>query len=64
LATIERLLTTRPTPIAALCATLPEGLASVVHRALAFDPGERFATIEDLATALAPFERRPLAVLA
>ena len=54
-ATIECLLTRPPTPIATLCPTLPQGLSSVVHRALAFYPGERYATIEDLARALAPY---------
>ena len=66
LGTLECLLTKKQlTPIATLCPTLPEGLATVVHRALAFDPLERYASIEDLAADLERYERpEPLIVAA
>jgi len=42
-----------PTPIAALRPDLPGALAELVMRALAKDPAQRFATAEDMRTALA-----------
>ena len=61
LGTLDCLLTKKPpAPIAMLCPTLPDGLASVVHRALAFDPLGRYATIGDLAENLERYERPQL----
>ncbi len=39
------------------CADIPEGLADVIARCLEKDPDRRYATIDDLMLALAPFAR-------
>jgi serine/threonine-protein kinase len=44
-----------PTPLASLRPGLPEGLAAVVERAMAFDAAHRHASAAELADALAPF---------
>jgi serine/threonine-protein kinase len=54
-AIIDHVLTREPTPIEILRGTLPRDLMAIVHRALAFDPDERFESALDLAAALAPF---------
>jgi serine/threonine protein kinase len=41
-----------PPPLRSLAPAVPEALAAAVHRALAREPSERFATAEDLAGAL------------
>lgn len=40
---------------------IPAGLVDVLHRAMAIDPGRRYATAADFAAALAPFEATGLA---
>jgi serine/threonine protein kinase len=52
---VKHVLTQEPTPIETLRGTLPRDLAAIVHRALLFDPGERFGSALELAAALAPF---------
>ena len=52
-AILYHILTQPPTPIATLRSGLPEDLIDVLHRSLAFDPGDRPATVMDLAHALA-----------
>jgi serine/threonine-protein kinase len=44
-----------PVPIRQRCPDLPEGLAAVIHRALARDPAERFADVREMRLALLPF---------
>jgi serine/threonine protein kinase len=48
-------LTTDPPPLATRRAGVPPALAAIVHRALAREVGERFASGDELARALAPF---------
>src|SRR5262249_44280745 len=43
-----------PVPLGERCPGVPVGLAGVVQRCLARDPGERFATAEELRQALLP----------
>lgn len=54
-AIIEHLLAKEPRRLETLRSTLPAGLSKVVHRALAFEAHDRYATVQDLAAALAPF---------
>ena len=42
-------------PLAAVCAGVPEGLATVIDRCLSKDAAGRFATIAELAQAIAPY---------
>jgi eukaryotic-like serine/threonine-protein kinase len=58
---IYRILTTRPVPLDSLRGGLPPAVVAVVHRALAFDPGDRFPSVVELAEALVPFSDRPVA---
>jgi hypothetical protein len=54
-----------PRALAPLCRELPDGLERVVMRCLEKDPEERYATVGELAAALAPFgppKRNALAV--
>lgn len=44
-----------PIPLAHYCLGIPEGLAALVHRALAKDPRDRFATAEAMRQALRPY---------
>jgi serine/threonine-protein kinase len=48
-----------PVPLSERCPGVPAGLAEVVQRCLARDPGERFATAEELRQALLPHARVP-----
>ncbi len=52
-AILYHILTQPPTPIATLRSGLPEDLMDVLHRSLSPDPGDRPATVMDLASALA-----------
>ncbi len=45
-------------PLAGLLPELPAPIVEIVHRSLAPDPCERFASAKDLGEALAPFARR------
>ncbi|HVS38389.1 MAG TPA: protein kinase, partial [Gemmataceae bacterium] len=51
----------RPTPIRELRPETPEGLAAILDRMIAKDPGQRYQTPADLAQALAPFTQTPIA---
>src|SRR5262249_1877595 len=51
-ATIVKILNDDPTPIDTLAPQLPAQLVAAVHRALAKDPDERFATAGDLSKEL------------
>jgi serine/threonine protein kinase len=44
-----------PIPLEQVCPHLPEPLVRVVHRAMAFEPSDRFQTTSELAAALEPF---------
>ncbi len=60
-----KIFTTEPEPITNLRPDLPEGLAGVVHRALAREREGRFDSAADMAEALAPFaDERTATVLA
>ncbi|MGD0677999.1 MAG: serine/threonine-protein kinase [Polyangiaceae bacterium] len=50
-----KIFTTEPEPLGALTASLPEGLAAVVDRALLRERSLRFESAADMAEALAPF---------
>jgi hypothetical protein len=50
----------RPPPFADLAVTAPDGLEAVVHRALEKSREQRFGSIAELASALAPFAPRHL----
>jgi serine/threonine-protein kinase len=52
-----------PVPLERRCTDVPWGLAEVVHRALAKEPPNRFATAKALHRALRPFARGPAAGL-
>lgn len=54
---LRALALTPPRPIRELRPEVPEALAAVLHRMLAKEPGERLATPDELAEALAPFCR-------
>jgi len=54
-AVLYRLFTMDAPPIAERRAGLPPGLAEIVHKALARDPSERFATAREFAEALVPY---------
>ncbi len=54
------LFSTEPVPLHKLCPDLPAGLADVVHRAMAREASDRYASVADLAAALAPFTGRSL----
>ena len=45
-------------PIRERCPEVPEELAGIIHRALARDPWERFASADDMRLALRPYARR------
>jgi len=49
---MRRVIVTPPKPLRTLRAEVPQPLADVVERALAKDPGDRYQTAEELATAL------------
>ncbi len=52
---IDHVLNREPTRIETLRRTLPRRLAAIIHQALDADPGKRFASALELASALAPF---------
>jgi serine/threonine-protein kinase len=52
-------LETPPVPLRGRCPAVPRPLAEVVERALARDPGQRFATAEAMRQALLPHAARP-----
>ena len=47
----------RPSPIKELRPEIPDGLAAVVDRMIAREPGERYQTPAEVAEALAPWTR-------
>jgi tRNA A-37 threonylcarbamoyl transferase component Bud32 len=53
---VLRVATGRPEPLAAMRPDVPAGLVAVVERAMARDPGARFADMHALLDALAPFD--------
>jgi tetratricopeptide (TPR) repeat protein/tRNA A-37 threonylcarbamoyl transferase component Bud32 len=60
---LRRSLTETPRPVAELRPEVPPGLAAVVARALAREPGERFPNGRALAEALREAETRPVPVV-
>jgi hypothetical protein len=46
-----------PVPIRSRRPDLPEGLAQVIHRSLAREPGDRFADVLEMRRALAPYRK-------
>ena len=63
-ATLTLVLTEDPERPRKINPTIPESLELVVQKAMAKDPAERFQTMMDLDTALAPFDAGTLAVSA
>jgi len=51
-AVIYHILNEEPVPVVSLHGETPEALAAVIHRALAKDPADRFASMEDMGSAL------------
>ncbi|MCK4776628.1 MAG: serine/threonine protein kinase, partial [Candidatus Krumholzibacteria bacterium] len=51
-AVIYHILNEEPAPVVSLRGETPEALAAVIHRALAKDPADRFASMEDMGSAL------------
>jgi len=47
-----------PIPIQNVCPQIPKDLAALVHRALAKEPADRFASAEEMYRALFPFSQR------
>jgi eukaryotic-like serine/threonine-protein kinase len=54
-AKIMKILLEDPMPIRDRCPDLPEGLAAIIHRALARDPLARYANVREMRRALLPF---------
>ncbi|MBN1606579.1 MAG: protein kinase [Polyangiaceae bacterium] len=61
---LYHLFTQEAAPVETLRPNLPAGLAAVVHRAMARDPGDRYPSVMELAEALAPFADRAVTPLA
>jgi serine/threonine-protein kinase len=59
-AILFNILTQPAAPLSSLRPGLPPGLGAVVERAMAFEPGDRFASADELAQALLPFARPPV----
>lgn len=51
-AVLYRILNEEPAPIVSLRRETPENLAAIIHRALAKDPADRFASMEGMSSAL------------
>lgn len=49
-----------PKPIKALRPEVPDGMAAVIHKMLAKDPGQRYQTPAEVAEALAPWTQAPV----
>jgi eukaryotic-like serine/threonine-protein kinase len=58
-ATLVRVLESAPERLTSLAPAVPPGLAAVVERAMARDPGQRYASAQELDLALAPFDTGP-----
>ena len=56
-AKIMKILLEDPVPILARRPDLPEGLAAIIHRALARDPQARYPSVREMRRALLPFAR-------
>jgi eukaryotic-like serine/threonine-protein kinase len=54
---IMKILLEDPVPIRDRCPDFPDGLAAIVHRALARDPQARYANVREMRRALLPFAR-------
>jgi eukaryotic-like serine/threonine-protein kinase len=61
---LYHLFTQEAASLEALRSNLPAGLAAVVHRAMARDPGDRYPSVMALAEALTPFADRAVTPLA
>ena len=59
-AIMYQILTQAPTRIETLRPNLPQGLADVVHKAMAFEPNDRFQRASEFASVLAPFAGRAI----
>lgn len=59
-AIMYQILTQAPTRLETLRPNLPQGLAHIVHKAMAFEPNERFQRAAELVSALAPFAGRAI----
>jgi len=51
-AVIYHILNEEPAPVASLRGETPDALAAIIHRALAKDPADRFASMKEMGTAL------------
>ncbi|MBK8255316.1 MAG: pentapeptide repeat-containing protein [Polyangiaceae bacterium] len=58
-AALARILTDEPLQVRALQPRIPEGVAQVIHRALAKQPSARFPNMEAIVAELAPFAALP-----
>ena len=56
-AKIMKILLEDPVPIRDRRPDLPEGLAAIIHRALARDPQARYANVREMRRALLPFAK-------
>jgi serine/threonine-protein kinase len=63
-AIMYQILTEAPPRLETLRADLPPGLADVVHKAMAFEPRDRFQQVTELSSALAQFADRAITPLA
>src|SRR6516225_8210030 len=58
---LRKLESDEPTPLRKLNASVPQDLETIIHKALAKEPSDRFATAKDLADDLRDFlEDRPI----
>ncbi len=58
LAILRTILEDPPIPLQKVCPQVPDELANIIHRVLAKDPADRFASAEEMHAAIFPFSQR------